>query len=252
MEATSRSALVVENLGKQYGGAEKPALSGLDLSIRRGEIFGLLGPNGASKTTAISILSTTLQPDCGRVTLCDVDILKHPRQARRHIGLVPQDIALYPDLTAWENLSFFGRLQGLGGNLLKTRIQKALEAVGLAQRAHQRVSDYSGGMKRRANLAAGILHHPRVLFLDEPTVGVDAQSRQLILDELHKIKRTGTTIIYTTHYMEEAQQLCDRLAILDQGRILIMGTPVEVMEQHPQCGNLGDLFLKLTGKALRD
>ena len=252
MEATSQFALVVENLGKRYDGAQEPALAGLDLSIRSGEIFGLLGPNGAGKTTAISILSTTLKPDSGRAVVCDIDILKQPRQARRHLGLVPQDIALYPELTAWENLSFFGRLQGLGGDPLKTRIQNALESVGLAQKAHQRVSDFSGGMKRRANLAAGILHRPRVLFLDEPTVGVDAQSRQLIMDELHKIKKTGTTMIYTTHYMEEAQQLCDRLAILDQGRILIMGTPSEVMARHPQCDNLGDLFLKLTGKALRD
>jgi ABC-2 type transport system ATP-binding protein len=252
MEATLRFALVAENLGKQYDGVQQPALAGLDMAIRSGEIFGLLGPNGAGKTTAISILSTTLQPDSGRAVICDIDICRHPRLARRHIGLVPQDIALYPELTAWENLSFFGRLQGLRGDRLKTRIQNALKAVGLSKRAHQRVSDYSGGMKRRANLAAGILHHPRVLFLDEPTVGVDAQSRQLILDELHKIKKTGTTMIYTTHYMEEAQQLCDRLAILDQGRVLIMGTPSEVMAQHPQCDNLGDLFLKLTGKALRD
>lgn len=252
MEENSRFAVVIENLAKRYQGTDQPALENLDLHIRKGEIFGLLGPNGAGKTTAISILSTILQPSRGRVWICGIDSLKHPRQARRCIGLVPQDIALYPELTAWENLSFYGRLQGLGGGHLKSCIQNALKAVGLEQSARRKVFTYSGGMKRRANLAAGILHDPQVLFLDEPTVGVDAQSRQLIMEKLHKIKATGSAMLYTTHYMEEAQQLCDRLAILDKGRILIMGTPSEVVARHPQCNNLGELFLHLTGRALRD
>ncbi len=252
MKKNPQPAVVIENLTKQYEGSDQPALDGLNLHIRRGEIFGLLGPNGAGKTTTISILSTILRPSSGHVAICDIDSLKHPRQARRLIGLVPQDIALYSELTAWENLDFFGRLQGLVGQHLRTGIQNALQAVGLEQRAHQRVSAYSGGMKRRANLAAGILHDPRVLFLDEPTIGIDAQSRQLIMEKLQAIKKNGTAIIYTTHYMEEAQQLCDRVAIMDKGRILILGTPSEVMADHPQCGNLGELFLHLTGRALRD
>lgn len=252
MEENSQSALVIENLRKQYEGTDQPALESLNLHIRRGEIFGLLGPNGAGKTTAISILSTILQPNSGRVTICGINSLRHPKKARRCIGLVPQDIALYLELTAWENLAFFGRLQGLGGRHLKTSIKNALQAVGLEQSAHQRLSSFSGGMKRRANLAAGILHAPQVLFLDEPTIGIDAQSRQLIMEKLQEIKRNNTTMIYTTHYMEEAQQICDRLAIMDRGRILIMGSPAEVLAEHPQCDNLGELFLYLTGRALRD
>jgi len=252
MVASSPFALEIDDLAKLYEGADQPALDGVSLRIRRGEIFGLLGPNGAGKTTAISILSTIMQPSSGRVAVCGIDSLKHPRQVRRRIGLVPQDIALYPELTAWENLAYLGRLQGLGGRHLKARIQNVLQAVGLEQSAHQKINTYSGGMKRRANLAAGMLHEPRVLFLDEPTIGIDAQSRQLIMEKLQAIKKSGATIIYTTHYMEEAQQLCDRLAIIDKGRILVLGTPAEVMAGHPHCDNLGELFLELTGRALRD
>ncbi len=252
MEEKAPSAVVVEDLAKQYAGADKMALDGLSLSIRAGEIFGLLGPNGAGKTTAISILSTILQPTRGRVTLCDIDSLAHPKKARRCIGLVPQEIALYPELTARENLAFFGRLQGLGGSQLKVNIDNALKSVGLEQSAHRKVATFSGGMKRRANLSVGMLHDPKILFLDEPTVGVDAQSRQMIMDKLQEIQQNGTTMIYTTHYMEEAQQLCDRIAIMDQGRILVMGTASELLASHPKCNDLGELFISLTGKDLRD
>jgi ABC-2 type transport system ATP-binding protein len=252
MEKKFRFAVVVEDLAKQYAGTDKMALDGLSLSIGRGEIFGLLGPNGAGKTTAISILSTILQPTRGGVTICGIDSLARPKQARRCIGLVPQEIALYPELTVQENLAFFGRLQGLGGRQLKQHIDSALQTVGLQQRARRKVSTFSGGMKRRANLAAGMLHNPRILFLDEPTVGVDAQSRRMIMDKLLEIRQNGTTMIYTTHYMEEAQQLCDRIAIMDRGRILVMGTASELLEAHPQCNDMGELFIFLTGKDLRD
>ena len=252
MEENAGFAVVIEDLAKQYAGSGRMALDGLSLNIGAGEIFGLLGPNGAGKTTAISILSTVLQPSRGRVVICGIDRLAHPKPARRCTGLVPQEIALYPELTARENLAFFGRLHGLGGLHLKRSMNNALHAVGLEQSDRRKVATFSGGMKRRANLAAGMLHEPRILFLDEPTVGVDAQSRQMIMEKLLEIKEKGTTIIYTTHYMEEAQQLCDRIAIMDQGRILVMGKPSELLEAHPLCGDLGELFITLTGKDLRD
>lgn len=252
MKHPPRMALVAKDLTKFYKGTSQPAVSGLDLDIYHGEIFGLLGPNGAGKTTTISMLSTTLKPSIGKITVCDVDCLKHPMKARQLIGLVPQDIAVYPELTARENLAFFGKLYGLRGNALKSRILDSLQAVGLGNKADDPVSSFSGGMKRRINLAAGILHTPLVLFLDEPTVGIDAQSRQLILDMLQRIKESGTTLVYTTHYMEEAEKLCDRVAIMDRGRILAQGTIPKVLSDHPSCCNLEDLFLELTGKSLRD
>jgi ABC-2 type transport system ATP-binding protein len=252
MQMHSEFTIEVKNLVKQYKGASRPALNGLSLKIRRGEIFGLLGPNGAGKTTAVSILSTILPAAAGSMTICGVNILHQPMRARRLIGLVPQEIALYSDLTAWENLSFFGRLQGLRGKRLAMRIELSLQAVGLEAKAHQKISTYSGGMKRRTNLAVGLVHAPRVLLLDEPTVGIDAQSRQMILDKLQEIRKEGTTILYTTHYMEEAQQLCDRVAIMDRGRILCQGTPRQVIAAQPVCRDLGELFLHLTGKELRD
>jgi ABC-2 type transport system ATP-binding protein len=252
MQSPSTSILEVTDLVKRYDGANQPALDGLSLKIGSGEILGLLGPNGAGKTTAVSIISTILTPSDGRVTICGVDLWKSPRRARPLIGLVPQEVALYPELTAWENLAFFGHLQGLRGKLLKQRIGSALAAVGLEARAHQKIATYSGGMQRRTNLAVGIIHAPRLLLLDEPTVGIDPQSRQLILDKLHTIKQTGTAMLYTTHYMEEAQQLCDRVAIMDNGRILCQGSPQDLMIARPQCCSLGELFLHLTGKELRD
>lgn len=252
MEHAQHMALVAQNLTKHFNGAPEPAVDNLNLAIRHGEIFGLLGPNGAGKTTTIWMLSTILKPSSGAVTLCNIDSLRYPMKARRLIGLVPQDIALYPDLTAWENLTFFGRLLGLRGRNLNSRVSHALSAVGLEHKAHEKLATYSGGMKRRTNLAAGILHVPLVLFLDEPTVGIDAQSRQLILEMLLGMKASGTTLVYTTHYMEEAEALCDRVAIMDRGRILAQGTIPQVIAAHPPCSNLGELFLQLTGKDLRD
>jgi ABC-2 type transport system ATP-binding protein len=246
------SILEATGLVKRYNGMVQPALDGLTLKIRPGEILGLLGPNGAGKTTAVSIISTILPPNDGRVTVCGVDLAESPRQARPLIGLVPQEIALYAELTAWENLAFFGRLQGLRGKLLKQRIGAALATVGLEAKAHQKVATYSGGMQRRTNLAVGMVHAPRLLLLDEPTVGIDPQSRQLILEKLQAIKQAGTAMLYTTHYMEEAQQVCDRVAIMDNGRILCQGAPRDLIAARPQCCSLGELFLHLTGKELRD
>ncbi len=252
MADTLKNAVVIENLSKRYAATEPPAVDGLTLKIRQGEIFGLLGPNGAGKTTTISILSTLLPPSSGRVWIDGIDGVKYRKKARQQIGLVPQEIALYPELTALENLSFFGRLQGLRGKELQSGVRMALRAVGLDAHAHRRILTYSGGMKRRTNLAVGIVHNPPILLLDEPTVGIDAQSRQLILEKLTDLKRAGTTMVYTTHYMEEAQQLCDRVAIIDKGRILAEGLPERLMADYPHCQNLGELFLELTGKDLRD
>jgi ABC-2 type transport system ATP-binding protein len=252
MTDANENILVVNALTKRYPGMEQPALDALDLCIRKGEIFGLLGPNGAGKTTAISILSTILRPTAGSVALKQIDLLRHPMQARRIIGVVPQEIALYPELSAWENLSYFGRLHGLRGTRLNARIRSALAAVGLETRERRSVASFSGGMKRRVNLAAGFLHGPELLFLDEPTVGVDIQSRRLIMDKLLEIRDSGTTMIYTTHYMEEAHQLCNRVAIMDHGRILALGAPQALVAQSSECENLGELFLALTGRELRD
>jgi ABC-2 type transport system ATP-binding protein len=244
--------LVVRQLRKTYPGEAAPALRDVDLHVDAGEALGLLGPNGAGKTTAISIMSTLMRPDSGEVAICGIDIFKQTYQAKKHFGLVPQDIALYPSLTCRENLHFFGRLAGLKGQELKVRTEECIDLVGLKASADKRVVTFSGGMKRRANIAAGILHKPELLFLDEPTVGIDAQSRNMILEMLKGLKQQGTGMIYTTHYMEEAQSLCSRVAIIDQGEIIVQGPPMELTARYPDCANLGGLFLLLTGKQLRD
>ncbi len=245
-------ALVCQNIVKTYRGSSEPSLDGLDLSIDEGMIFGLLGPNGAGKTTSISILSTLMKPDRGQIKIYGIDALKHPDQARRLIGLVPQDIALYPNLTVKENLRYFGRIHGLKGKKLNQGIQKSLDLVGLSDCPDRKINTYSGGMKRRANLAVGILHEPRLLFLDEPTVGIDTQSRNMILEKLVDLKNKGTTIIYTTHYMEEAQKLCAFIEIIDEGKMIAQGAPLDLINQSEEYSDLNDLFLSLTGKSLRD
>jgi ABC-2 type transport system ATP-binding protein len=247
-----KNALVARALVKSYPGASRPALNDLHLCVAEGEIFGLLGPNGAGKTTAISIMCTLLRPASGTLTICGVDVLRRPARARRLIGLVPQEIALYPSLTARENLRYFGRLHGMGGRRLNRRIEECLAHVGLEDRGDQRVETYSGGMKRRANLAVGIIHEPKILFLDEPTVGIDAQSRSTILENLASLNREGMTMVYTTHYMEEAQQLCSTVAVVDAGEVVAEGAPSRMIADSPGCSNLEELFLHLTGKHLRD
>jgi ABC-2 type transport system ATP-binding protein len=244
--------LSARDLAKTYPPSPTPALTEFSLSVAPGEIVGLLGPNGAGKTTAISLMTGLLAPDAGQVHICGVDFFRHPRRARRWIGLVPQNIALYPRLTAAENLRYFGSMYGIGRRELKERVRDCLETVGLAGHGGGRIDTFSGGMKRRANLAVALLHRPRLLFLDEPTVGIDPQSRNLILERLAALARDGAGMLYTTHYIEEAERICSRVAVIDEGRVIAQGSPRELMEAHPGCGDLGRVFLRLTGKALRD
>lgn len=215
----------VNNLVKQYPGSAEPAVRGVSFAIKQGEIFGFLGPNGAGKTTTISMLACLLTPTSGAATVAGFDLVKQADQVKRRIGLVPQDLALYPTLSARDNLNFFGRIYGLSGQLLKRRVDEALQMVGLFDRANEAVDKFSGGMKRRVNIAAGLLHQPDILFLDEPTVGVDPQSRNFIFDNVEQLNQHGVTVLYTTHYMEEAERLCDRVAIIDQGRIIALDAP---------------------------
>ena len=219
----SENIVEAQGLVKRYGDIE--AVRGLSFAIRRGEIFGFLGPNGAGKTTTISMLSCLLEPTGGTATVAGYDVVKAPQQVKRRIGLVPQELALYPTLSARDNLNFYGRIYGLRGRALRQRVDETLEMVGLAERAGGAVETFSGGMKRRLNIAAGLLHRPEVLFLDEPTVGVDPQSRNAIFEHVEHLNADGMTILYTTHYMEEAERLCHRVAIIDQGRIIALDTP---------------------------
>jgi ABC-2 type transport system ATP-binding protein len=221
-------ALVVRDLKKSYG--SQLAVDGISFSIARGEIFGLLGPNGAGKTTTISMLSGILQPTSGAITLMGMDLAKNLTRAKARIGLVPQDLALYPTLSARDNLVFFGRIYGLHGKVLRERVDQVLDLVQLSDRAKDRIETYSGGMKRRINLAAGLLHRPDILFLDEPTVGVDPQSRNAIFESIEALNHAGLTVIYTTHYMEEAQRLCHRVAIVDRGKIVALDTPAALIQ----------------------
>jgi ABC-2 type transport system ATP-binding protein len=219
----SQNIIEARGLLKRYGNLE--AVKGLSFAIRRGEIFGFLGPNGAGKTTTISMLSCLLEPTEGTAMVAGHDVVKAPNEVKRRIGLVPQELALYPTLSARDNLDYFGRIYGLRGRALRQRVDEMLEMVTLTERAKAAVKTYSGGMKRRLNIAAGMLHCPEVLFLDEPTVGVDPQSRNAIFEHVEQLRGEGMTVLYTTHYMEEAERLCDRVAIIDEGRIVALDTP---------------------------
>ncbi len=245
-------AIEIIDLYKTYKGSDEPALNGIRLQVPMGEIFGLLGPNGAGKTTTINILCGILPPSEGKVNISGMSLESNLDQIKRTIGVVPQDIALYPTLSARENLSFIGSMYGLKGKILRERINESLTTFGLHKFADRKVMTYSGGMKRRLNLIAGIMHRPKILFLDEPTVGIDVQSRNVILEFLKKLNQEGTTIIYTSHYMEEAEQLCSLIAIIDLGKIIIEGRPQELIHNNPGAGNLEMLFLQITGRKLRD
>lgn len=242
----------IQQISKKYKGAENYSVSNLDLSIVEGEIFGLLGPNGAGKTTLISMLCSLIKPTSGHFTINDLNYKEHKNQLKKLIGIVPQEYALYASLTAYENLMYFGAMYGLKGSVLKEKITNALTRLGLGDFAHKKIDTFSGGMKRRVNLIASILHEPKVLFLDEPTVGVDVQSKNVIIQHLQELNKKGTTIVYTSHHLNEAEHFCTNVAIIDHGKIIIEGKPKDLIENQPKANNLEDVFIALTGKELRD
>jgi ABC-2 type transport system ATP-binding protein len=242
----------ISNLSKIYKDAEMYSLNDFTLTINEGQIFGLLGPNGAGKTTLISILCGLVKPTSGSFTIDGLSYGKNTNDIKKIIGVVPQEYALYPTLTARENLLYFGSMYGLKGNDLKEKVIDSLDFLGLLKFADKRIETFSGGMKRRVNLIAGILHDPKVLFLDEPTVGVDVQSKNAIIDYLKALNNNGTTIIYTSHHLAEAQDFCTDIAILDRGKIYAQGTPMGLIEATTNAKNLEDVFIALTGNELRD
>jgi ABC-2 type transport system ATP-binding protein len=252
---STSTAVVVNGLTKRFG--DRVAVDGVSFAIEGGEIFGLLGPNGAGKSTTVNVLSTYLAADAGTVTIGGLPV-GSGLAVKSLIGVVPQELALYEDLTAEENVDFFARLYRLPRDERRVRIREVLEAVGLEDRSREPVRDFSGGMKRRLNLAIGIVHRPDFVMLDEPTVGVDPQSREKIFEIIRGLKRRGATLLYTSHYMEEVEQLCDRIAIMDDGRIIAAGTLEELLRlrveeiEVARPRGLEQLFIQLTGRRLRD
>jgi len=221
-------AIEVLDLHKSFG--ENKAVQGVGFEVKQGEIFSLLGPNGAGKTTTISMLSCLLTPNNGDARVMGHSIRSDPMGVKSVLGVVPQDLALYEDLTARENMSFWGKMYGLRGSTLRSRVDEVLDVIGLRDRANERVGKYSGGMKRRVNIGVALLHKPKVIYMDEPTVGIDPQSRRNILDSVVKLKDEGMTVLYTTHYMEEAQELSDHIAIMDHGKMIACGTNEELVK----------------------
>ena len=221
-------AIQLQDLHKNFG--EVYAVQGVSFDVQAGEVFSLLGPNGAGKSTIISMLSCLLEPTQGDALVMGHSILREPQAVKAAIGVVPQEIALYPDLSARENLVFWGKMYGLRGGALRQRVDEVLEVIGLTGRQKGRVSKFSGGMKRRLNIGIALLHKPQVIIMDEPTVGIDPQSRRNILDNVKELNRQGMTVLYTTHYMEEAQELSDHIAIMDQGKVIGYGTHDELVE----------------------
>ncbi|GAA3593206.1 ABC transporter ATP-binding protein [Flavivirga amylovorans] len=242
----------IKQLSKKYKGTDIFSVSDLDLCISEKDIFGLLGPNGAGKTTLISLLCSLIKPTSGSFVINGLTYKKNKNQLKQLIGIVPQEYALYPTLTAFENLMYFGSMYGLKGNKLKLKIKAALQTLGLSQFSNKKINTFSGGMKRRINLIASILHNPKVLFLDEPTVGVDVQSKNVIINYLKELNEKGTTIIYTSHHLNEAEAFCTKVAIIDHGRIITQGPPKSLISDQKNANNLEDVFLALTGHALRD
>ena len=238
MNSEARNGRVLEcnGLRKSYG--DIAAVKGVGFHIANGETYGLLGPNGAGKTTTISMVCGLLKRDAGEVTVDGTRLDISTTKAKGAIGYVPQEVAIYPDLTARENLTFFGRLYGMGGQELSNRIDEVLDVTGLTERASDRTDKYSGGMKRRLNIGIALLHRPRLLVLDEPTVGVDPQSRNAILASVEHLSDEGMAVLYTTHYMEEAERLCDRVGIIDEGEIRAEGTRRELVDLLGQKDNV--------------
>lgn len=242
----------IAQLSKKYKDAETYSLIDFSLAVNEGQIFGLLGPNGAGKTTLISMLCGLIKPTSGSFSINNLTYADNSNEIKKIIGVVPQEYALYPTLTARENLMYFGSMYGLKGENLKEKIIESLDYLGLLKFADKQIETFSGGMKRRVNLIAGILHNPKILFLDEPTVGVDVQSKSAIIDYLKQLNKNGTTIIYTSHHLSEAQDFCTDIAIIDRGQLFAQGTPENLIRSTANANNLEDVFISLTGKELRD
>lgn len=245
-------AIEITDLYKLYPDADTPAVDHLNLEVAANSITGLLGPNGAGKSTTINILCGLLQPSSGNATILGHSTQTNTSAIREKIGVVPQQIALFPNLTAQENFDYIGQLYGLPKQSIKEKSSMLLERLGLAKHANKRVGRYSGGMKRRANIIASLLHNPEILILDEPTAGVDVQSRALILDFLKEYNQQEKTVLYTSHLMEEAERICDEVAIIDAGKFVASGVPKYLIETTDGCNNLEEVFLHHTGHTVRD
>lgn len=241
--------LKVKKLEKNYG--ERKAVKGISFNVKSGEILGFLGPNGAGKSTSINMIATVVEYDKGNIFFRDTDVKSDENYLKQNLGVVPQDIAVFTDLSAYDNVKFFCSLYGFKGKELKQSVEEALNFVGLWDRRKDLPSKFSGGMKRRLNIACAIAHKPKLLIMDEPTVGIDTQSRNNILETVKELNRDGTTIVYTSHYMEEVESICTNLIIMDEGSIVEEGTTEELKNKYSK-DNLEEIFLQLTGKALRD
>ena len=242
------AAILIEKVVKEYKGADRPAVNGLSLTIEQGEIYGLLGPNGAGKSTTVMLICGLLVPDSGSISVFGIDPATHGSVVRSKVGVATQDIALFPSLTAMENLNYLARMYGLKPD--RNKIEALVERFGLKSKAHKQVSSYSGGMKRRLNLIASILHDPELLILDEPTAGVDVQSRTMIIEYLQEKNSEGMTIIYSSHILEEAERLCHRVGIINEGQLLEEGTTKDLLTKF-NTDSLEDVFLSVSGKSIR-
>lgn len=246
------AVICISHLKKTYPKALVPALNDLSLTVPKDSIFGLLGPNGAGKTTTINILCGLVARDEGSATIFGLDVGQDKHAIRNRLGVVPQHIALYPTLSGWENILYIGQLYNLDKATIRERGANLLKRLGLDTHVHKRVAHYSGGMKRRMNIIASLLHNPELLILDEPTAGVDVQSRAMILTFLKEYQEGGRTIVYTSHHLEEAEQICDTIAIVDEGKNVIDGAPSALVSSTPNCRRLEDVFLHYTGHSVRD
>jgi ABC-2 type transport system ATP-binding protein len=248
----AKPVILTRELKKKYKGSELEALKGINLTIKEGEFLGLLGPNSAGKTTLNSLICGLISPTSGEIFVFGKDIRNAHQQIRKMIGLVPQETALYESLTVRENISFFGKMHEISGKALHDKVDHFVHIFNLGEHESKRISRCSGGIKRRVNLICGLIHDPELLLLDEPTLGVDIQLRTMIFDYLTDLNSKGTTILYTTHYMKEAETLCNRVNIIDHGEILADGTPSDLISGNSGCSDLGQVFLKITGRDLRD
>jgi len=245
-------AIEIKNLKKQYKDSWSPALDGLNLDVKKNSVTGLLGPNGAGKTTCINIICGLVKADDGTARVFDKNCFGAKEEIRKKIGVVPQQIALFGNLTAWENYNYIGSLYNLSKALIHERANYLLERLGLFKHADKRIGRYSGGMKRRANIIASLLHDPELVILDEPTAGVDVQSRALIHDFLQEYHQRNKTILYTSHHLDEAEELCEQVVIIDEGKYILSGSPKELIATTPGTRKLEDVFLHYTGHSVRD